>query len=293
MKVAFIINPTSGTLDHNSLKKRILSMPLLQEEGAWEVVYTEKPYHGITLSKEYAKKGFDTVVAVGGDGTVNEVGSGLHKTDTALGIIPKGSGNGLANHLLIPKDLDQAIEVIKKRNLLKMDVIDINGDLALNIAGIGFEAETARLFNQSKSRGLWTYAKCVISLLFSYRARSYELLIDNQNTTESIYSMAFANGSQYGNNILVSKEAKIDNGVLDFVKVLPFPLRRAPLFLLHYIRHIFTSKKYMHIFKGKEILIKERGLFINIDGDAKQYSDFVRIKIIPKSLNIISNLKKA
>ncbi|MEI6455362.1 MAG: diacylglycerol kinase family protein, partial [bacterium] len=176
-KILFIVNPISGDGRQEktvSLIKKNLDI----SRYSYEIIITEMAGHATELSKQAAAAGTDIVVAVGGDGTVNEVAQGLVGTDSILGIIPKGSGNGLSRHLKIPMNLKQAIGIINKGRVVKIDTATLNDDLFVSVAGVGFDASVAKKFARAGKRGFLTYFKITAGSYHSYKAKKYILNVD-------------------------------------------------------------------------------------------------------------------
>src|SRR5436190_15269537 len=198
-KVFFIINKYSGTGFLSSLEEYIIDCcGKLKIEVAIE--FTLHKGHATELAKEAVAQGFTRVFAIGGDGTVNEVAQGLVHTDTALGIIPKGSGNGLARHLHIPLKAHAALRLLDKYKILPIDTLRINDKLSINVSGIGFDAHVAGKFGKNGKRGLINYGKLVMQEFPGYKEFPLEIDVDDVKLRRKSFILAFANSSQFGNN---------------------------------------------------------------------------------------------
>lgn len=197
----------------------------MHENIKYEIVQSEEEGH----SKELAAKAcsinqYDIIVAVGGDGTVNEVGSQLINTHTRLGIIPNGSGNGLARELGIPLNMIRAICLLNQPSTITIDAGKVNGNPYFCTAGVGFDAHIGKLFAQSKTRGFSTYVQKVIGAYWSYNPAEY--LIFNGKPApekEKAFAITIANAKQYGNNAFIAPDAKISDGKLNLCIIKPFP----------------------------------------------------------------------
>ncbi|MCX7985407.1 MAG: acylglycerol kinase family protein, partial [Bacteroidales bacterium] len=159
-KIGFIINPISGTRNKDELPEYIYQ--ILGSRYEIEIKFTKRRGHAFELAQQMVERQFDIVVAVGGDGTVNEVASALVHTSSALGIIPGGSGNGLARHLEIPLDWKKAIELFLHFKKVPIDYGTANDIKFFCTCGVGFDAHVGHIFSQNKKRGFWTYLKSVL-----------------------------------------------------------------------------------------------------------------------------------
>ncbi len=283
-KVLFIINPVSGVGRQKKVEKHLSKY---DDFFVYDIKYTKAPKHAIELSKNASSK-YDIVIAVGGDGSVNEVGQGLINTNTALGIIPTGSGNGLARFLKLPLKIPQALDVIKKTNIKKIDTIIANNMFCLNITGIGFDALISHKFAKYGKRGFSSYLKIVISEYQKYKTQNYDIEIDGKKYTKNAFLISFANSSQFGNNAHISPMAIIDDGLIDisFLKKFPY-LAMFNIGIRLFAKNIHKSK-YNEIIRAKQIEINGVNKLIgHIDGEPVDFGKNLKIKIIPKSLNVI------
>jgi len=286
-KVLFIVNPISGVGRHKGIED-ILRKYLDTKKYSYEVVYTEKAGHAVELSKEGSIQGMDIIVAVGGDGTVNEVAQGLVGTETFLGIIPTGSGNGLSRHLNIPMNVRRAIEIINKGRVLKIDTAKLNDDLFVSVAGVGFDASVAKKFAKSGKRGFLSYFKITAGSYHSYKARKYKLLIDGKELVRKALFISFANSNQFGNNTSIDPNARIDDGFIDvcIVRRIPFwkTIVVAPLLFIKR----FNWTPYIEIIRAREVQVtRKKGKSIHLDGDPKKISKEFTVKINPSSLHVL------
>ena len=212
-RILFLINPISGIGKQKTVEK-IIEKELNPDRIKYEIAYTQYRRHAHELSKEAVGK-FDAVVAVGGDGTVNEVGSALINTDTALAIIPTGSGNGLARYLDIPIRVNKAMQVINEMTTKKIDSVLINDYVSLNVAGIGFDGHISHCFADLKSRGPLAYLRLINKEFIKYQSETYHITIEDKTYEVPAFLISFANSSQWGNNIQIAPGAKIDDGLID------------------------------------------------------------------------------
>lgn len=223
MSVAIIVNPVAGNASRVGLGDRIaLAQRVLSAEGVrGEVSVAEYPGHPRELALQAVSRGARLVLAWGGDGTVNEVGSALAFGEASLGIIPTGSGNGLARELGLSWRPDEAIRVALRGRDRRMDVGELGGRIFLNIGGLGFDAHVARLFNTRPPgrRGAWPYVTITLREVWSYRPSRYRVALDGVLTEGEFFTIVLANSCQFGNRMRVAPEARIDDGWLNALLV--------------------------------------------------------------------------
>lgn len=219
-KALLVINPISGTISKEGLAERVRSR--LEPCGfEVEVVETTHAGHASQLATEAARLGYYAVLTAGGDGTVNEVASSLIETETALGILPYGSGNGLARHLYVNIDVDHALDVISKDVTQKCDYGTVNGRPFFCTFGLGFDAKVSHEFANASSRGILTYIKSALAEYMKFSPATYEIEASDGHQIHSLHVEAFliavCNASQYGNNAFIAPGASIRDGLLDIV----------------------------------------------------------------------------
>jgi diacylglycerol kinase (ATP) len=286
--ICFIINPISGIGRQKTVEKLVKE---LLDTSLFEpsFVYTEGPKHATSLARKAASENYSIVVAVGGDGSVNEIANGLIGSNTAMGILPAGSGNGLARHLGIPMDLKKAIDILQKGAVQQIDTIQLNKEHFVNIAGIGFDAHIGWEFSKFGKRGLSSYVKVILRELSALKTNPYKLQIDEQAIIQKeAYLISFANGSQWGNNAYIAPLADIKDGVLDIVIIKKFPF----LFSLPFVLKLFTRKIHtssaVEIIKAKKVIVTQEKNIAHIDGEPIECGHTITIMINPLSLNVIA-----
>ncbi|MBP6413058.1 MAG: diacylglycerol kinase family lipid kinase [Bacteroidia bacterium] len=284
--ICFIINPISGTGKQKQVEQ-LLSEVSISERFSYDIVYTQKPHHATELSKAAVDKNYDIVVAVGGDGSVNEVSKGLLHSSTKLGILPCGSGNGFARHLSIPMDLKAALDVILNGNSQLVDSGEINGHHFINIAGIGFDAHIAHLFSNFGKRGFLAYIQLVLKEFFKYKMQSYELKIDVEGFMQKAFLLSFANGSQFGNNAFISPNSKINDGSGELCILQKIPLLHIPYFAyLLFSKKAHKSRFIQHL-PFKKLEVKSGSGKIHLDGEAFELDREFTVTILPNSLQVL------
>lgn len=286
-KILFIVNPISGGRD----KRRIpglIEKHLDKNIYEYRVSYTERVEHGYMLAKAAVKDNYDVIVAVGGDGTVNEVSKAIINTNVVLGIIPFGSGNGLARSLKIPLNAAKAIQVL---NTIKIDIIDsakLNEHYFFNVAGSGFDAHISQCFANNKIRGFVGYVKTTFQELRKYIPQEYSLTLDGVNYKRKAFIVSIANSSQYGNDAHIAPRADVKDGWLDVVIVKPMAWYMIPLVALRMFNKTAEASKYVEMFQAKVILIKrEIEAAIHLDGEPCMEQKDMMIEILPLSLKVI------
>jgi diacylglycerol kinase (ATP) len=285
-KICFIINPISGIGKQNKIEY-LIEQYLDKSKFEYTVFYTKYPKHATQLAEEASQKGFDTVVAVGGDGSLNEVAKGLIGTNTNMGIIPAGSGNGLARNLNIPLQLKDAIEVINKHNSSKIDTGTLNGEPFVNVAGIGFDAHISWEFSQRKKRGFISYVKLTLKEFPKYKPKEYELLIDGNKIQTKAFLIAFANGAQWGGGAYISPQSVINDGVLEVAILKDITIFNFPKLAYMLLQKKLHLSNNLQILSGKKITIKQNQDIAHIDGEPLKTGRVIEIEIHPLSLNVI------
>jgi len=249
--------------------------------------YTETAHHASALAKEAVRNRAEIVVAVGGDGSVNEISQALIGSETLLAIIPTGSGNGLARYLNIPLDRGAAIETIQKGKVETIDTICVNDRFYLGFAGIGFDAEVAWAFSEFGYRGFLSYLLLTLNKFPLYQPITYQLIIDGIHITREAFLICFANSSQFGNGAFIAPTAKIDDGYVDVVILKKFPFSAATRLATQLFNRTLHLSKYVEIIKCKEILINQPHLKAHIDGEPVFFPNGLRLQVVPSSLKIL------
>jgi diacylglycerol kinase (ATP) len=282
----YIINPASGIGRQKDIEK-LIRKEMAHSQWESDVAYSETEGHPLQLSSNAAGQ-YDIVIAVGGDGTVNEVGQGLLHSSTALGIIPTGSGNGLARFLQMPFKVHKAIQVIKQANIKSIDVIKLNDFYSLNVAGIGFDAYISHCFAKKKKRGPLAYMQLISKEFPKYKSQNYNISIDGNEKNLDAFLISFANSSQYGNNFHIAPQAIIDDGLIDVCLIRDFPKYTAPALLISLVDQSIDKSKYDQIVKAKNVIIEhDRPLLGHVDGEPVNFGEKLNIKILPLALNVV------
>jgi diacylglycerol kinase (ATP) len=286
-KIIFIANPLSHEMQGESLEKSIqknLDMTCFK----YEICYTKKAKDATRIAKKSIKDHADIVVAVGGDGTVNEVGNALINSNIPIGIVPVGSGNGLARHFKIPVGLENSIQALNSSKITIMDTAKINQKPFFAIAGIGLDAQIAMKFAKFKKRGLLSYAKVFFQEFSSYKPKTHTFIIDGKTITKKGVIFTFANSSQYGNNFVIAPQADHQDGYLDLVILDDIPTLEIPNFWLKFKDGTLDHSKHFETHRFKELIIKTNKIKAHIDGEPIHLSDEIKVSVEPKSLKILT-----
>ncbi|HXC04120.1 MAG TPA: YegS/Rv2252/BmrU family lipid kinase, partial [Bacteroidia bacterium] len=231
---------------------------------------------------------YETVVAVGGDGTVNAVASALSGTSKKLGIIPLGSGNGLARHLGIPLDPVKALHMLGTAQTKLIDTCLLNGKTFFCTAGVGFDAHIGKLFAESRKRGMETYASMTIREIFSYIPHQYRLTVDGKEYEHDAFVVAFANAAQYGGNAFIAPLADIQDGLIDISIIKPFPILKGIPMAWRLFNKTLDRSSAVILLRGKHIVLeREKTGPVHYDGEPDIMGEKLEISIIPASLRVL------
>lgn len=264
----------------------LIEKHLPEEEFNYGIEYTVGPTHATDLASSAAQDGFDLVVAVGGDGTVNETASGLIGTNTALGIIPVGSGNGLGRHLQIPVNPSKAIQTLRESELMKIDVCTANGRPFFNVAGVGYDALIAHKFAQMESRGFSSYIISVLNQWFKYKPKKYIIKTEQGKFKKRALMISMANGSQFGNNAWIAPNARLDDGLIDVCMMTKFHTMAAPVMAYQLFNKSIDDSRYLETFRSAHFSIKQKSKIAHLDGEPFKLGKKIKFKVMPKALNI-------
>ncbi len=289
-KTAIIVNPISGIGRQKKIES-LLKDNLNQDLFDYTVRYTEHIHHGTDLAREAVDQGFDCVVAVGGDGSVNDVAQGLKDSGVTMGIIPCGSGNGLARTLKIPLKPALAIRMLNQMNEIAIDSIVINDSwLCVNAAGVGFDAYIARLMHAAKTRGFAAYTNLILREYASYKCNNYRLTIDDRTIERNAWFIAVANGRQYGYNLAVAPKAQLCDGLIDISIIDKIPLDHIPITAPMAFMNLLDHSQHVEMFRGKEIVIEGNvHKWVNIDGEGENLGKELHFVNHPQSVKIYAH----
>jgi diacylglycerol kinase (ATP) len=286
-KVFFIVNKYSGSGFKAGLENTFMrACKDHQTQSALE--YTQHRGHATELAKQAIAAGYDKIVAVGGDGTVNEVAQGLLNTGAAMGIIPKGSGNGLARHLGISVKTPNALECLFTSKRITIDTFRINDKLSLNVSGIGFDGYIADLFGADKRRGFHGYTKLVLNEFRNFGEFDAQITIDGTRIKKQAFVIAIANSSQYGNNARIAPGASVCDEVLNMSILKKFPVYRLD-FIYSFFSGTIDKSSYCDTIEIREATIElSKQMAFHVDGEAAGAADKFNIRVMPASLHMLA-----
>lgn len=281
--IHFIYNPNSGSKSNASKKQMLQKLEKIENS---QVHLTQYAGHAHDLASRAVQNGAKKVIAIGGDGTIHEIASALIGTNTALGIIPIGSGNGLARHLGIHLSFSKALRQVIQGNEILIDVAFWNQDAFFCTAGIGFDAEVAHQFAKGEKRGLINYIRSSIKSVLQYQPIQ---ILQKDETSEEVFSMTFANANQFGNNAFISPYSNLQDGNFEVVKVEPLTIwESAQLGISLFLKNISRHKKVSIQSYQRYDFSVPIGTLYHMDGENLQTKELHHtIKIIPNFLRVI------
>ena len=272
-------------------KRKLPKLIMQTLDGAqWlpNIAFTEYAGHATELARQYARMGFDAVVAVGGDGTVNEIAQGIRDTQTALGIIPMGSGNGFARHLSIPMRANKAIEMLNHAEPISVDYGLANGKLFVSTCGTGFDAVVADQFAGSIKRGLGTYVKDILKEVFTYHPQTYRIVGDGWDVTHKAFLITFANSNQWGNEAKIAPKASVQDGLMDIMLMSSHAILASASLALRLFTGNIDDSHFMDTIRAKEVTLeRESAAPFHIDGDPVEMDKDIQIRIVADGLKVL------
>ncbi|HUP46964.1 MAG TPA: YegS/Rv2252/BmrU family lipid kinase [Thermoanaerobaculia bacterium] len=284
MKSLFIVNPRSG------LRRRIdITAAIRSHCGEpFEIVRCDDPETLDAIIDDAVRDRFEVVYAVGGDGTVHEIAKRVMKTPLALGIVPAGSGNGLARHLNIPMAIEKALAACREGVIAAIDTAVVNGRPYFGVMGIGLDAVIAARFASSRVRGLRTYVRVGLPAYARYRPEEYDIEVDGTLHSCRAVILAIANSSQYGNNARIAPLASLQDGLLDVVAIERTPLWAAPRMLLRLFNGTFDRSPGVRVVQGSKVHVRRAAAGpAHIDGEPVTLPAELDLAIRPRSLRVL------
>lgn len=287
-KIVFFINPISGTKKKDNFPDRILKLVDSSRFDA-EIYITKHKGDAADVVKQKLDDGYRRFVAVGGDGTVNEIATALVDTEGILGIIPIGSGNGLARHLKIPLNLEKSMELINSGKYDSIDYGRINGLPFFSTCGVGFDAHIGFKFAEATSRGFMTYLKTTLKEYFNYKPKKYRLKINGEQKLKTrAFLITVANASQYGNNAYISPKSDVQDGELEICVLAPFKKYRSVEIGIRLFAKTMDKSPKMTTIKAENIVLKrKRPGVVHFDGEPCMMGRKLKIRIVPKGLKVM------
>ena len=286
-KVRFIANPFSGVNRKRDLAK-LLRTHLDKDIYDYELIYTEYAGHAIELSKVAVAQNYFMVVACGGDGSVNEIASQLIHTQTILGVLPCGSGNGFATHIGTSRNVVKAIHFLNNGRAIPIDTCRMNDKPFVNLAGIGFDAVVALRLHQSRVRGFWAYLRYTVEEVFNYKNQPLAINIDGKLYQRRCFLAEVANAPIYGYGFSIVPPAKFNDGKLEVLLVNHAPKWRYLLELWRFLNNSFHKSKLVETFTGKAItIVPHEKTAVHVDGEGFPLHETAKFSIEPLSLQVM------
>ncbi len=287
-KVCIIINPKSGT---DNKKDIPLAFADQFDQTKYDIYIRITGYagHATEIARQAVKEGYQFVIAVGGDGTVNEIAKELINTDTILGIIPSGSGNGLARDLNIPFNLNRAIEVMKEGHIRTIDYGSANGHLFFCTCGVGFDAFISDKFADDSMRGPLGYVRNMVEGVIDFKPEEYCITHDEGQLRERAFLVTCANASQYGNEAYIAPDADMEDGLMNVSILKPLNPNEIPhtTFQL-FTKNIDKNSKMISLLTSKLTIEREQAGVLHIDGDPVEAGKQIEVEIHPQGLQVFA-----
>jgi len=290
-RIRFIINPISGVGQKGDIPS-LIEEYIDASKFEYDIAFTEYHKHAKQIAIDSVVEGFDVVCAVGGDGSVHEVGTALIGTKTKLAILPSGSGNGLARHLKIPLNIIKAIQSINELYEIQMDTVLVNDKSFIGIGGYGFDALIAKKFNEGNVRGFRKYIQLVFKEYIGYLPKRVVFELDGVKREEDVVLCTIANASEFGNGFCISPNSSVVDGKLELCLLRPFSIWSAPSIAYRYFKRTAHKSRFTEIipFKKGRIFLSEK--IAHYDGEPFVVREELNIEVVPKSLYILVGKKK-
>ena len=294
-KYIYFINPISGT-GEKLLLPEIIKKKTAEKDIPFEIMQTNAAGEYAYLKEKIASEKITDIIVCGGDGTVNQIANAIQGIHVNVGIIPMGSGNGLAFAAKIPKRINKALEIIFAGKAEFIDSFYINKKFSCMLCGLGFDAQVAHDFARQQKRGLTTYVKQSTKNFFAAKTYPFELSLDGRIINTDAFFISIANSNQFGNNFTIAPQASLHDGLLDIVVVNKMSKLRMVWTILKQIRNgqvrLYEDKKYhrndIHYFQTKKLTINNPQLApLHIDGDPAETASVFEIEIIEKAFKLI------
>ncbi len=286
-KIRFIINPRSGVSHKRSLPE-LIEKNIDHSRFEVEICLTEYAGHAVQLAKEAADHGTSMVVACGGDGSVNEISSPLVGTNTVLGVVPSGSGNGFAGHLGIGRDIAKAIQLLNNGKVILVDTCRMNGRPFVNLAGVGFDGVVAKRLHDSPVRGFWAYLRYTLEEVWAYKMQQFDIEVDGQKISRRCLLVEVANAPIYGYGFSIVPHANFKDGLLEVLVIKAAPKWRYLLESWRFLNRSFHKSGLSESFTGREVVITPAiPTCYHLDGEGFDLTGEARFTIVPSSLRVM------
>jgi diacylglycerol kinase family enzyme len=285
-KIRFIINPISGVGKKGDLPE-IIEQHLDHEKFDFDISITQYKKHAAEIAYKASLEGIDIVCAVGGDGSVHEVGTAIIGTTTKLAILPCGSGNGLARHLGIPVNIPKAIECINQHMAIRMDTVLVNDKPFLGIGGYGFDALIAKKFDTYGKRGFWSYVKLISREFWKFNPVNISVDLNGQIKTMPVVLCTIANSSEFGNGFVVSPTSDVTDGKIELCLLKPFRFWSIPSVIFRFFRRTSHKSRFTEVISFQKARIKLSQNLAHYDGEPFDVRNELNVQVVPQSLSIL------
>lgn len=287
-KILFVINPKSGVLNKSNLP-RMVERYINHDKYDLHVEKTQYAGHASELAASAVNNGFHVVVAAGGDGTVNEIARSIVHTNTALGVVPCGSGNGFARHLGIPVDIRKSIEFINNAEPTTVDYGKLNGKPFFCACGVGFDAFVSNDFANAEHRGLVTYVQKTLIDWVNYEPEVYEVVADSMKKRYKAFLIACGNASQYGNNAYITPYASMRDGLLSVSVMEPFAAVEVPFVVAQLFSNSINRNNHVTTFSTRRLTIKRKSEgAVHYDGEPAVMDAVLNVEVVPDGLKVLA-----
>lgn len=283
----FVVNPIAGDIDKEELEDEIKTE--CAEYQMKCTIYRTTGQQDLEHIKQLIEKNtYDAVFAVGGDGTVSLVGALLIGSQTPLGIIPLGSGNGLSKDLGIPQDTEEALQLIHEHVVRNIDTIDLNGKPSIHLSDLGFNALVVKRFCEGDKRGPGAYAWIALQEYINYEPKFYRIETDTENFEGEAFMVTIANANAFGSNAAINPSGILNDGRFEICLIEPFPKAAAPVLLVRmYTDNIDGSIYTRRISCRKATVYNVDHEVVHIDGEPAELDEVIKVTMHPKSLKVI------
>lgn len=287
IKTLFVINPISGLGKQKDLPQ-LIDRYLDKSRFTYDLCITEYAGHAKVITSQ-KKEEYNLFVAVGGDGTINEIAGSLMNQQASLGVIPLGSGNGLGRHLQISTNPVKAILQLNQAQLIPFDAGLLNDKPFFNVSGTGFDAQISKKFADKVKRGYMTYARCILEEIQLYSPKRYKIQFNGNTIEDTFFFIAFANTAQYGNNAFIAPAAQTDDGLLDIVLIKPFPITYFPAFVVLGLSKNLYRSPYVQTFQTREVTIQNlEHAPIHLDGEYEGSEENIHLSIKEQVIRVMA-----
>lgn len=286
-RMLFIVNPKAGTNLQKQFRDNV-DQYLDHKKFEYGIWFTERQGHAAELARKAMEEGYEIIVAVGGDGSINEVASAMVGSDSTLGIIPAGSGNGLAMHLGYGRDIELAI---KKLNFAESRTIDcglMNGRPFFNIAGVGFDGLVSNMMKGSHWRGFLPYFLKSVEAGLKYIARDCRIELDGKTIDHKCFAISIANGPMYGYNFQIAPDAQLDDGLFEVVILKDAPRWQYFAAIPSMLNNKIYTADFVEHYTASHLKISAEGQnFVHLDGEGIVVNDLLDFEIRPAALKVL------